>query len=94
MFYLNFLKDKYKVPYIYDTPKDENNYRIHEEPQTLQKNIHLTPKARGPNSNRLKTRQQKRKRKSNRGRRKGKSDEVMMMECVVSERKRIRNFCF
>jgi len=35
-----------------------------------QKNTHLTPKARGPNSNRPKTRQQKRKRKSNRGRRK------------------------
>jgi len=28
------------------------------------------------------------------GRRKGKSDEVMVMECVVLERKRIRNFCF
>ena len=59
-----------------------------------QKNTHLTPKARGPNSNRPKTRQQKRKRKSNRGRRKGKSDGVMVMERVVSERKRIRNFCF
>jgi len=61
-----------------------------------QKNTHLIPKARGPNSNRPKTRQQKRKRKSNRGRRKGKSDGVMMMviERVVSERKRIMNFCF
>jgi len=30
MFYLYFLKDKYKVPYIYGTPKGENDYRIHE----------------------------------------------------------------
>ena len=90
-FYLNFLKDKYKVPYICDKPKGENHYRIDEEPQTtLPKNTHLTPKARRPNSNRPKTRQHKRKRKSNRGRRKGKSDEVMVMEHVVSERKRIR----
>jgi len=34
MFYLNFLKDKYKVPYISGTPKDENHYRIYEEPQS------------------------------------------------------------
>jgi len=41
MFYLNFLKDKYKMPYICDTPKDENHYHIYEEPQTtLQKNTH------------------------------------------------------
>ena len=58
-----------------------------------QKTTHLTPKARGPDSNRHKTREQKRKRKSNRGRRKGKSDGVMVMERVVSERKRIRKFC-
>ena len=32
MFYLYFLKDKYKVPYICDTPKGENDYRIYEEP--------------------------------------------------------------
>jgi len=57
-----------------------------------QKNTYLAPKARGPNSNRPKTGQQKRKRKSNQGRRKEKSDGVMMMECVVSERKRIKNF--
>jgi len=57
-----------------------------------QKNTHLTPKARGPNSNRSKIRQQKRKKKSNWGRRKEKSDGVMVMERVVSERKRIRNF--
>jgi len=57
-----------------------------------QKNTQLTPKARGSNSNRPKTRQQKRKRKSNRGRRKGKSDGVMVMEHVVSERKRIMIF--
>jgi len=56
------------------------------------KNTHLTPKARGPNSNGPKTRQQKRKMKSNRGRRKGKSDGVIVIERVVSERKRIRNF--
>jgi len=42
-----------------------------------QKNIHLTPKVRRPNFNRPKTRKQKRAKKSNRGRRKGKSDEVM-----------------
>ena len=83
------------MSYICDTLKDENHYRIHEEPQTtLKKNIHLTPKARGLNSNRPKTRQQKRKKKSNRGRRKGKSDGVMVMEHMVSERKRKRNFCF
>jgi len=57
-----------------------------------QKNTHLTPKERGVNSNRPKTRQQKRKKKSNRGRRKGKSDGVMVMERLVSERKRIRIF--
>jgi len=95
MFYLHFLKDKYKVPCICNTLKDENHYRIHEDPQTtLQKNTHLTPKARRPNSNRPKKRQQKRKKKSNRGRRKGKSGGVMVMERVVSERKKIRNFCF
>ena len=45
MFYLNFLKDKKKVPYICDTPKGENHCCIHEGPQTpSQKNIHLTPK--------------------------------------------------
>jgi len=88
MFYLKFLKDKYQVLYICDTPKNENQYRIHEEPQTiLPKNTHLTSKARGLNSNRSKTRQQKRKRKSNRGKRKGKSDVVMVLERVVSERK-------
>jgi len=38
MFYLNFVKDKYKVPYIWGTTKGENHYHIHEEPQTtLQK---------------------------------------------------------
>jgi len=38
MFYLKFLKDKYNVSYICDTPKDKNYYRIYEEPQTtLQK---------------------------------------------------------
>jgi len=53
MFYLNFLKDKYKVPYICGTSKDENHYHIHEKPQTtLPKNTHLTPKTRWPNSNR------------------------------------------
>jgi len=26
MFYLNFLKDKYKVAYIWGTPKSENHY--------------------------------------------------------------------
>jgi len=81
------------VPCICDTPKGENHYRIHEEPQTtLLKNTHLTPKARGPNFNRPKTRQRKRKRKrkSNQGRRKEKSDGVMVMERVVSERKRIK----
>jgi len=57
-----------------------------------QKNTHLTPKAKEPNSNRPKTRQHKRIRKSNRERRKGKSDGVMVMERVVSERKRIRIF--
>jgi len=53
-----------------------------------QKNTHLTPKARGPDSNRPKARQQKRKKKSNRGRRKEKSDVVMVMEHVISERER------
>jgi hypothetical protein len=32
MFYLYFLKDKYKVPHICGTSKGENDYRIHEEP--------------------------------------------------------------
>jgi len=35
MFYLIFLKDKYKVMYICDTTKDGNHYRIHDEPQTI-----------------------------------------------------------
>jgi len=82
IFYLKNLKDKYKVLYICDTPKGENHYRIHEELQTTL------------NSNRSKTRQQKRKRKSTQGRRKGKSDRVMVMERMVSERKRIRNFFY
>jgi len=83
------------VPYICDTPKYENHYRIHEESQTtLPKNTHLTPKAWGLNSNRPKTTQQKRKKKSNRRKRKRKSDGVMVMERVVSERKRTKNFCF
>jgi len=34
MFYLDFLKDKYKVSYICDTHKGENHYRIHKELQT------------------------------------------------------------
>ena len=34
MFYLNFLKDKYKMLYICGTSKGENHYRIPEEPQT------------------------------------------------------------
>jgi len=55
-------------------------------------NTHLTPKARRLNSNRPKTRQQKSKMKSNRGRRKGKSNGVMVIERVVSKRKRIRRF--
>jgi len=29
MFYLNFLRDKYKVTYVCGTPMDENHYRIH-----------------------------------------------------------------
>jgi len=75
------------VSYICDTPKDENHYCIHKEPQTtLPKNTHLTPKARGLNSNRPKTRQQKRKRKLNLGRRKGKSDGVMVMERVIESK--------
>jgi len=53
------------------------------------KNTHLTLKSRRPNSNKPKIRQHKRKRKSNHGRRKGKFDGVMVMERVVSERKRI-----
>ena len=62
MFYLNFLKDKYKVSYICCTPKCENHYRIREEPETtIPRNTHLTPKARRLNSNRPKTRQHKRK---------------------------------
>jgi len=40
MFYLNLLKDKYKVPYMCDTLKGENHYRIHEEPQTTLKKKH------------------------------------------------------
>ena len=93
MFYLNFSKDKYKVPYIYDTPKEKITtiYMRNLKPPS-QKNTHLTPKVRGLNSNRPKTRQQKRKMKSNRGRRKGKSNGLMVMEHVVSERKIIRIF--
>jgi len=34
MFYLKILKDKNKVSYICNTPKDENQYRIHEDFQT------------------------------------------------------------
>jgi len=34
MFYLIFLKDKYKVSYLCGTLKGENHYRMHEEPQT------------------------------------------------------------
>ena len=49
MFYLNFLKDKYKVPYMCDTPKGENHYRIHEEPQTT------LPKKHPPNTKSKKT---------------------------------------
>jgi len=46
MFYLNFLKDKYKVSYICGS---ENHYHMYEEPQiTLSKNTHLTPKANRP----------------------------------------------
>jgi len=43
-FYLNFLKDEYKVPYICCTPKDESHYRIHEKPQTI------IPKKHSPNT--------------------------------------------
>ena len=93
MFYLNFLKDKYKVLYICDTAKVKiiTVYMRNRKPPS-QKNTHLTQKTRGHNSNRPKTRQQKRKRKSNQGRSKGTSNGVMVMERVVSERKRIRNF--
>ena len=41
MFNLNFLKDKYKVPYISGTP---NHYCIHEELQTT------LPKTHPPNT--------------------------------------------
>ena len=76
------------MSYICDTPKDENHYRIHEESQTI------LPEKHPPNTknNRPKTRQHKRKRKSNWGRRIGKSDGVMVMERVVSEIKRIKIF--
>jgi hypothetical protein len=47
-----------------------------------QKNIHLTPKARGPNLIGLKQ-DNRRGKKSNRRRRKGKSDGMMVMECMV-----------
>ena len=40
MFYLKFLKDKYKVSYTSGTPKGENHYRIHEELQTTLPKIH------------------------------------------------------
>jgi len=41
MFYLNLLKDKYKVLYVCDTPKGENNYHIHGEPQTSLPKKHI-----------------------------------------------------
>jgi len=44
MFYLNLLKDKYKMPYICNTLKDENHYRIQEESQTT------LPKKYSPNT--------------------------------------------
>jgi len=44
MFYLKFLKDKYKVSYTSGTPKGENHYRIHEELQTT------LPKTHPPNT--------------------------------------------
>ena len=44
MLYLNFVKDKYKVSYICDTPKSENQYCIHEEIQTT------LPKKHPPNT--------------------------------------------
>ena len=43
MFYLNFLKDIYKVPYISGTSKGENHYCIHERQTTL-------PKTHSPNT--------------------------------------------
>jgi hypothetical protein len=67
MFYLYFLKDKYKVPYICGTPIGGKDYRIHEEPPpntkskrkvekttVYMRNPHLTPKARGTNFNKPK----------------------------------------
>ena len=42
MFYLNFLKDKYKVLYICGTPKSENHYCMHKEPQTTLSKKHLS----------------------------------------------------
>jgi len=36
MFYLNFLKDKYNVLYIYGTLKGENHYRIQLNLKNLQ----------------------------------------------------------
>jgi len=44
MFYLNFVKDKYKMSYISGTTKGENHYRIHEELQTT------LPKTHPPNT--------------------------------------------
>ena len=49
MFYLNFLKDKYKVSYICDTSKGENHYHIHDEPQTT------LPKKHPPNTKNKRT---------------------------------------
>jgi len=40
MFYLIFLKDKYKVSYICGTPKDENNYLIQLNLKNLQEDTH------------------------------------------------------
>lgn len=44
MLYLNFLKGKYNVLYIYGTPNCKNHYRIHENLKSPSlKNVHLTP---------------------------------------------------
>jgi len=40
MFYLNFLKDKYKTPYICGTPKGENHYHIQFNLNNLQEDRH------------------------------------------------------
>jgi len=65
MFYLKNLKDKYKASYICDTLKSGNHYSIHDEPQTTLPKKHPPNTKREPNSNWPKTRQQKRKGKSN-----------------------------